>query len=419
MDDLPPQGLLQQLHAKPLSGEHLEVLGKSAAASWCSGAEPSMNEAVISTVKHAGLSPEQVKRVVEFANTAAYLHEFRKEGSPHKVVDFGDAGPASPSAVLQELNSGGGGTVFDRGCMDYDTPPMEIGIKRASVDDETDLRRWFGPATVPEYPEVNPLGDAIALRDKLASVYETSTSELSRLEGQYADLRSELFHHVKQAALGGHTLSEVAEIWSRYAPDPEYVKVAFQTLYQPLVENGVFPGYADLADSLEKFASVGMVNPEHPLVRRFEDFCTVLSKLAEVRETQQVTGEGLAQMTDFLKVAVNTVATAGQAAGDAGGYLPKAWKAYGRFADAAGRHVGNFAEKALGKGRGRYVGGAARIGVKYVAPIAAANEAYRRTLKYNPRFNKAKNLALSMMPGTQEYYAVDAANAAKAYGGGY
>src|SRR5208282_6747332 len=114
MADLHTQGLLQQAHAHRVSGEHLEVLGKQASSRWSSGESKTLSDAVVETVKTAGLSPEQVKRVCEFANTEAYLTEFKKEGSAHKFIDFG-SGPADPSTVIKDLNDGGGGTVFDDG----------------------------------------------------------------------------------------------------------------------------------------------------------------------------------------------------------------------------------------------------------------------------------------------------------------
>ena len=122
MHDLPSVMLLQQSHAVPRSGEELEVLGKYAAKKYIEGACGNLSDAVVETVKHAGLSPEQVKRVVEFANTDAYLTEHRKEGEA-KYVTF-EGGPADPAEVLRDLNDGGGGTVFDRGLADYSLPPL-------------------------------------------------------------------------------------------------------------------------------------------------------------------------------------------------------------------------------------------------------------------------------------------------------
>lgn len=122
--DSPIQTVLQQRDARPVSGEHLEVLGKQAAANWCEGKVASLHAAIVDVVRGERLSPEQVKRVVEFTNGDAYLQEFRKEGS-HKVVHF-DCGPADPSQVLQDLNDGGGGSVYDRGTLDYTRDPKEV-----------------------------------------------------------------------------------------------------------------------------------------------------------------------------------------------------------------------------------------------------------------------------------------------------
>jgi hypothetical protein len=124
MSDLPSTVLLQQSHAPPKTGEELEVLGKHAACKFMCGECADLTAAVVETVKSAGLSPEQVKRVVEFANTNAYLEQFKKMGSGHKYVDF-PGGPASPGEVIKDLNDGGGGTVFDSGLGDYKGPPVK------------------------------------------------------------------------------------------------------------------------------------------------------------------------------------------------------------------------------------------------------------------------------------------------------
>lgn len=124
MHDLPSMLLLQQSHASPKSGEDLEVLGKYAAEQFAKRRCASLSDAVVAAVKEAGLSPEQVRRVVEFANTNAFLAEHKKEGAVNRYVDF-VGGPADPAEVLRDLNDGGGGTVFDRGVADYSLPPLQ------------------------------------------------------------------------------------------------------------------------------------------------------------------------------------------------------------------------------------------------------------------------------------------------------
>lgn len=374
--DLPTQGLLQQMNSHPVSGEHLEVLGKRAAALWSEGREKNLSDAVVSTVKTAGLSPEQVKRVVEFANTAAYLSEFHKEGSPHKVVDFG-GGLADPSVVLQDLNDGGGGSSYDTGSSEYNHPPPQT--KTASVEDEAAYAQMFHTEGG-EYPEVNPLGDVLDLKDKLASAYETTTSMLSSLEVMYDDLNQRLFHQVKQASLSGHSLSEIVEIWKQFAPSEDHIKVAFQAVMDPLVDNGVFRNHEEVAESLSKHASVGTVDQTHPLVVDFVDFCDVLSKMAEARGAQEELGEGVAQLASFLKEADESPSLLGHA-----------WKGLnwvGDKAQSAGEAVG-----------GKYLGHAAK-GLAMAAPGVAAYEVYRRNFKHRPVVQKIKKTVAETVPFT-------------------
>lgn len=393
MSDLQHHALLQQLNAKEVSGEHLEVLGKKASSLWCEGRAKNLNDAVVETVKHAGLSPEQVKRVIEFANTDAYLTNFRKEGAANKIVDFGAGGPASPAVVLQDLNDGGGGSVFDPGTGDYNQPPTEKTSsamdKTASAAEDALLLEAFGVGET-ALPNAEPLANTIDLRDKLASAYEQSTAQLSLLENMFDDLRGRLFGHVKQAALSGTALSEIAQIWQGVAPSDTYVKVAFRALLPQLIDNGVFANGEAAAESLQKVAQVGVVNEEHPLVSDFKDLCEVLFKLAETREVQQATGEGLLEVNEVLKVAGKE------------GLLPKGVDLLQRAANKAGKGGAALGEKLMGEGRGKGLGTVAK-GAVYAAPVIGAHEVYRRTLKHNPAFQGAKQTALGAIPGTSEY----------------
>ena len=125
MNDLPSQLILQQQQARKVTGEELETYGKYAATLYSRGRYPTLGESVVQTVKTASLSPEQVKRVVEFANTAAYLEEFHKEGQQHRYIELA-GGPADPGVVLRDLNDGGSPTVVDRNERDYLSPPPSI-----------------------------------------------------------------------------------------------------------------------------------------------------------------------------------------------------------------------------------------------------------------------------------------------------
>jgi hypothetical protein len=329
--------LFHELRARPVSGEHLEVLGKHASAAWQSGVHPTLSEAIVDTVKHAGLSPEQVRRVVEFANTDAYLGEFKKVGT-HKVVDF-PGGPADPAEILRSLNDSGD-HVYDRGTTDYAQPPPDAKI--ASDAAERALTALFEtpPSRV---PFVHPLAEALDLRDKLAGAEEDLRASVCGLEGAYADVAAALYGHVKQAALEGAPLGDVVEAWRSIDPSGERVKIAFALVGPRLLREGVFASAAALLGSVDKVASAGLVNDEHPLVAAFAELGDVLTKLATARAAQDEVRTHLDHLTAFLKHAAlagdayRAAARGSEAVSKA--VSPLVGKAFGAGAETASRHA--------------------------------------------------------------------------------
>ncbi len=371
--ELPEQALLQQLKSSPVSGEHLEILGKKASADWGAGRFDTLTQAVIETVKHASLSPEQVRRVVEFANTDAYLRDFRKEGSPHKIVNF-PGGPADPGDVLKDLNDGGGGSAFDTGMGDYSQPPSHS--KHASVE-TGELETMFEvekTASSLGYPEENPMGQIIELKDKLAHALDTCGSQLSQFEVMYADLADLLYGQVKQAALNGTTLGEILQAWQTVAPSTDHVKVAFRLMTPRLLREGVFHSVDGIGASIEKTGSARMVNTQHPLVTHFSEYCEVLDKLAETRAAQNEISANLDQVIVFIKQ---------------GGVFSQAHKAIVRGGEAAAPFLSKHLDvpEAVTKGVS-----------KAVLPLAAVGvgDAAWQKLKYSP----VGQTVLPHVPGT-------------------
>lgn len=378
--DLPSAQLLQQAHARPKSGEELELLGKQAAAKYLEGSCPTLNEAVVATVKTAGLAPEQVRRVVEFANTDAFLQEFKKESASSKVVTF-EGGPANYSDILKDLNDGGGGTVFDPGNGDYHQPPpstvktAQLNMERLGIED-TKLAEAFAVDESP-LPFAEPLVDSLDLKEKLARAYEVVSSEISILEGQYLGAIDDLYTQVKQASLGGTSLGQIVVAWSTITDEPAFVKAAFAQITPKLIETGVFFTKEAIGESLEKTANSGLVNPQHPLVGSYRFFCDTLIKLADNRRAQQELAVGLDQLTTFLKQA--------SVASSAKDVIVKTVRAAEKAAPKVGKGVGKGAE----------------IATKY-SPHAAASyvgyEGYQKAKK-SPTIHKA----LSYIPGTRQH----------------
>lgn len=417
MHDLPAQWSRQQSHSRSISGEELEAMGKQAAGYAASRVAPNLNDAVVMVVKHAGLSPEQVRRVVEFTNTAAYLADFKKEAG-HKIIEFG-SGPADASRIIQDLNDGGGGTVFDSGHSDYASAPSE---KRASAETahyEADFWGLFcteKEATVLD--QADPMGPAIAFRDKIAGLCDHWTSEIGGLETIYQELGHELVGQVKQAALAGTSLGDIVYAWSTFTDEPAFVEAAFHKISGALVEQGVFPSFDAVGASIEKVGSQRMVNPEHPLMVLFAGHSLALEKLAEIRSNRDEAEQCLAEITAFLHDAGDGTKLAGWAERLKGmmGMKPAPPPPKGAlqhvrdfFADKAAPAAGNVAEGAgnllFGKGH-EYAGkmkGVTEGVVKHIPHAAGAAVGYRAlqhldAASNNPTVQKLK----SYIPGTQE-----------------
>lgn len=399
MEELPTSLLTQQEQAKSRTGEELETFGKHASKLYLAGQCETLSEAVVESVKTAGLSPEQVRRVVEFTNTSAYLEKFSSAGPEHKVVVF-DGGPASFPDVIRDLNDGSGGTVFDKAASmgDYALPPPDVSqlasdnLLRLGHFDEK-LAAAFAVDEIP-IPFEEPLREAADMKDKIAGLYNEATHELSGLETRYMDVCDLLFGQVKQASLDGVPLGHTIQIWQSVETNPEFCKVAFEMLAPRLVENEVFKTSVDIASSLEKTAGVGRVNPDHPMVGIFEDFCDTLMKMAATRAVQIDAADQLDVLSTFLKKA----SAAGEAAKETVGAVPKVWKAVTEATAKASKPVDKYVTKALGPS----AGWAASRGLKYAPHIGAAlvgEEVYQKA-KANPAANAAGNFVASRVPYT-------------------
>ena len=271
-----PLGLEQQKAARPIDPGQLESMGKRAAAQFSECKMP-LNEAVVSVVKEAMLSPEQVKRVCEFANTAAYLAEFEKAGEVRNVTF--DGGPANPSVVLKDLNDGSAPAIHQIKTADYEPPTGHY--KTAGASDSI-LAEAFGvPAGMEKVASVDHMAHANAIEEiadmkvRLDAVHDDLMSKVSHSEVFLDDVKSDLYDSVRQEIMDGASLGDVASAWANYG-DTNQVKEATKLVQRNLFRDRVLNA-EQIDASLRKTASAGSVpNPDHPVVERF----MVLTKAA-------------------------------------------------------------------------------------------------------------------------------------------
>lgn len=425
MSNAPIQTILQQRDARPVSGEHLETLGKQAASNWVDGKVASLHEAVVDVVRGERLSPEQVRRVVEFTNGDAYLQEFRKLSS-HRVVNF-NSGPADPAQVLQDLNDGGGGSRYDRGTLDYSRGPKDV-FKEAmarSADSDGDQTKtaaanaepveglpklpklpslpkqasanedafWSQFGQVSHIPFADPLQPLTEVRTKLAHALDEAGHEITQLELDYSTVCDTLFNEVKTAALQGTSLADIVTAWSVASEEPVYVKLAFDMLTPRLLQNRVVASYDAFGESLTKKASAGEVNVEHPLVHAYSEFISTLNKLAEVRGIQSELVDGVAQVDTLVKAA---------ASGGVIGAAKKGISAASQHIDAASPAIAKFL---VGAQDAAHLAPKLSKGLKATGAVggALAANAAVQSVTDRPMVRSGLNTAQSLVPGTAAY----------------
>lgn len=432
MHALPLQMALQQSKARRISGEELEVFGKHAALQFLQGVHPTLSESVVETVKHAGLSPEQVQRVIEFTNQRAYQEEFQKEGGAHKYIHF-HGGPANPSAIIQDLNDGGGGTVFDRGTSDYKSSPSFSKTAAVYNTEELEKVAMVDPVEVAydemfktsgeQYPDADPTAETFVMREKLADTRDRLLSELSSYEMGYHTILEDLYGQVKVAYQEGIPLGHVVQAWSAADPAPGIVKMAFHHIGPRLRDEGVL-SFDELGSSLQKI-STDVANTQHPLVQSFGELCLYVEKMAAARGLLEEVVDAHSRATEFLKAAGIMSAIAKKVSGGAAkagaeeassvsGLVPKAWSGAkslaNKLAPGAAEAARGAGTAVFGQRAGDAIGSAAGGLVKaspYIAGGVVAKETYDRGIKYGPA-QVPLQYAKSHWPGTRENYAREA-----------
>lgn len=143
MDEM-PFGLARKETYAALSASDMEDLGKEASSMFLCGGVP-LNDAVVKLAeRHPSISPHQVKRVVEFANTETFQKLFEKQADD-KNIEFD---LADPGVILRNLDLGAKGGISCPTPSEYSSGPVKMA--HADVEADLALARMFGVNLVPD-----------------------------------------------------------------------------------------------------------------------------------------------------------------------------------------------------------------------------------------------------------------------------
>jgi hypothetical protein len=301
----PTLGLLQQKAARPIDPEQLEAFGKQAAARYQQGTP--LSKAVVETVKTAKLAPEQLKRVCEFANTAAYLNEFEKGGEVRNVTFNG--GPANPSEVLKDLNDGSAPAVHQ---IDEDYGIPSSGTYKTASGDDSLLAQAFGhdgmekaasavtPTERDHFAHQQPVEEVYDMKVMLDGTREHVMSKLASSQVVYDDVRGDLCATVRQAVHGGSSLGDIGRAWSSYTPNAFMLKEAMALVRKDLDQSGLMTKEAQV-NSLKTVSGGHVPNPAHPVVEQFIAFTKVAHEHRKLERAVEVVDEQLELVNPQLR----------------------------------------------------------------------------------------------------------------------
>ena len=296
-----PLGLAQQRAAKNIDPEQLEAMGKRAAALYAEQHAP-LSEAVVEIVKEARLAPEQVKRVCEFANTAAYLLEFEKAGQVRNVTF--DGGPANPADVLKDLNDGSSPGAYQVKQASYQPPK---GHYKTAMASDSVLAEAFGMGggmmkIAHDHSErANPGEEVADLRIRLETMKGDLMSKYASSGVLFSDVQKDLCEATRQEILNGATLGDVATAWSSFTSSTPLLKEAMNLVGAHLRETRTM-GREQQQRSLNKTASVGRTpNPSHPVVDRFIVFTKVATEHRKLEQALEIVNDQLSDVNKTLR----------------------------------------------------------------------------------------------------------------------
>ena len=263
--------ITRALGGRAVDPSQLESLGKTAAR-FAETGDLSLTDAVVQTVGREDLNPEQVRRVVEYANTEAFNRKFASTAGSMRAVHI-DGGPADPVDVLQALNNA--------------ARPREVVVDSFEYSMPPDFGKTSSAAFLPsDRTEGGVLKDVGDLRHQLMAAHDELTQGMEASKAAMNSHLVSLGDHVKRASLQGASPSDILSAWNQI--NPELAKMAF-----------------DRTQGMMRSANVKVagrsLNPAHPVVQQFSDFVKSASSYASHHDALMSTERELMKVSSWLQ----------------------------------------------------------------------------------------------------------------------
>jgi hypothetical protein len=321
-------------HAK-LSAEALELMGKQAANLYLDEGIP-LNDGIARIAgEHPDISAEQIKRIVEFANTAVYLAKHDQNKNAGREYSYPQFELADAGRIIQDLSDGARPTIVTKTDIDYarqakkeklSSPELEsalIGLFKTSSG-ESEEKDYSPDTVVHELMAAKDL--LVGLRDNIGDLY-------NQHEGLFKEAASDFYNNVKTYLLDGGSFGEVVAALGTVANDDD-LKLHLEPVVARLIREKV----ASVQELKKQYSEVEKiahrtVDPEHPIILSYSAMVLAGEELQKTAAALEEVGTELNTLNGFIKEAYFTKESLAPLVAAASRALP----AIGRFAAGAGR----------------------------------------------------------------------------------
>ena len=243
----------------------------------------------------AGITTEQVNRVVEQANTTAFQHLFEKKAG-NKVITFDIAEPAD---VLSLLEGKVTPVAVKTAAAEYFRPADDYRSQRnkEAFDAQVDLEKTASASPGDNSLDIRTLLNSAAQVRQKAEKHASDQVDLIqalelRRQAIGLDFGKKVASFISEGGRFGEVVQAVAMRGGSDVPASSLLEWAAEPL-QKLASARVVNQTELMADAaiyelqMEKTSAARQVDPSHPLVRTVDNYIKVVRKQAEAQEAGQ------------------------------------------------------------------------------------------------------------------------------------
>lgn len=301
-DELTEYLLSDRRHPK-LSPEMLELMGKQAANQYFDDGIP-LNEGIAKMAgAHPDITSEQVKRIVEFANTAVYLGLHEKAKTAGLQSSYPQFQLADSGIIIQDLTDGARPTHVTQTDVVYGQQPEKRASFTKEVSDEL-LSDLFGVKTAStdlDYSTDSVVDEILGVKSDLQALKDHLTGAASQLDFMWKEACDHYYETMKRHLLGGGSFTDVLSA-ARTGMGTEKVAEALKPFVSRLLREKVASPelLKAQANDIEKVAH-RVVNVQHPLVTLFRSVLSLDDEIEKVASGLQDVDVELGRVDGFIK----------------------------------------------------------------------------------------------------------------------